>query len=132
MQRVVLVIDDDEKVRELVADILEAFDFKVISAESSEEGLTLALEHKPDVVLCDVILPDALGFETVKVLHQHPATRSLPVVLMTGYPYMRHYRVDSSVKLLLKPFTMQSVVEAVKGAMSAAEKDPTSASACAS
>ena len=123
MQRVVLVIDDDEKVRELVADILEAFDFKVIPAENSEEGLTYALEHKPDVILCDVILPDALGFETAKVLSQHPETAPIPVVLMTGFPYMRHYRLDQSVKLLMKPFSMQSVVAAVKEALGALEKD---------
>jgi len=123
MQHVVLVIDDDEKVRELVADILEAFDFKVIPAESSEEGLTQALEHKPDVILCDVILPDALGFETAKVLNQHPATGAIPVVLMTGFPYMRHYRLDPSVKLLMKPFSMQSVVAAVKEALGLHDKE---------
>jgi two-component system, chemotaxis family, response regulator PixG len=123
MQRVVLVIDDDEKVRELIADILEAFDFKIISAESSEEGLTQALEHKPDVILCDVILPDALGFETAKVLKQHPDTSSVPIVLMTGYPYMRHYRLDPSVKLLLKPFSMQSVVAAVKETLGFPEQE---------
>jgi two-component system, chemotaxis family, response regulator PixG len=123
MQRVVLVIDDDEKVRELIADILEAFDFKVIPAESSEEGLTHALEHKPDIILCDVILPDALGFETAKVLNQHPETACIPVVLMTGFPYMRHYRLDPSIKLLMKPFSMQSVVAAVKEALGMLEKE---------
>ena len=124
MQRVVLVVDDDEKVRELVADILEAFDFKVLPAESSEEALTYALEHKPDIILCDVILPDALGFETAKVLSQHPETAKIPVVMMTGFPYMRHYRMDPSIKLLLKPFSMQSVVAVIKEALGVMEKVP--------
>jgi DNA-binding response OmpR family regulator len=114
MQRVVLVIDDDPKTREFVADILEAFDFKVIQAESSEEGLTLARLDRPDVILCDVILPDALGFETAKVLRQHPSTDKVPIILMTGYPYMRQFSSNTNWKLLLKPFSMTTMVETIK------------------
>jgi FixJ family two-component response regulator len=61
-------------------------------------------------------------------LSQHPETGNVPVVLMTGYPYMRHYRTDASPKLLLKPFTMQSVLDAVKEALNG---QPDSAKACA-
>lgn len=117
MQRVVLVIDDDERIRELVADILEAFDFKVIPAENSEEGLTVALIDRPDVILCDVMLPDSLGFETAKALSQHPSTASVPIVLMTGYPYMRRFETNANWRWLLKPFSMSTLVEAVKEAL---------------
>lgn len=117
MQRVVLVIDDDEKTRELVTDILEAFDFKVIPAENSEEGLTLALIDRPDVVLCDVMLPDSLGFETAKALSQHPSTSTVPIVLMTGYPYMQQFGSNPRWKLLLKPFSMSTMVEAINEAL---------------
>lgn len=113
----VLVIDDDEKIRELVTDILEAFDFKVIPAENSEEGLTLALIDRPDVILCDIMLPDAIGFETAKALSQHPSTATVPIVLMTDYPYMQHFESNPNWKLLLKPFSMTTVVEAVKEAL---------------
>ena len=114
MQRVVLVIDDDQKTREFLADILEAFDFKVVQAESSEEGLTLARLDRPDVILCDVILPDALGFETAKALSLHPSTNKVPIILMTGYPYMRQFGCNSNWKLLLKPFSMSTMVETIK------------------
>lgn len=117
MQRVVLVIDDDQKTRELVADILEAFDFKVIPAENSEEGLTLALIDRPDVILCDVMLPDSLGFETGRALSQHPFTSAVPIVLMTGYPYMQQFASNPRWKLLLKPFSMSTMVEAVQDAL---------------
>src|ERR1043166_505743 len=89
MQRVVLVIDDDDKLREFVSTTLESVGFKTLSAETSEKGLALAVMSPPDLGLCDIILPDALGFETAKALNQHPATSDIPVVLMTGYPYMR-------------------------------------------
>jgi DNA-binding response OmpR family regulator len=117
MVPVVLVIDDDEKMRELVSDILTAFDFRVVPAESSEDALMTALTHHPDVVLCDLVLPDALGFETAKALNAHPATRGVPVIFMTGYPYLRNYSGMEKCSLLTKPFTMQALVEAVKEAL---------------
>ena len=113
MQRVVLVIDDDEKLRSFVTAALEAVGFKTVSAESSEEGLSLALMHPPDLVLCDVILPDALGFETARALNEHPATSDVPVVLMTGYPYMRTHGSGAQWKLLSKPFAMSSMLDTV-------------------
>ncbi|HTD68298.1 MAG TPA: response regulator [Candidatus Limnocylindria bacterium] len=113
MQRVVLVIDDDEKLREFVTETLRAVGFKTISAESSEQGLALAVMNPPDLILCDVILPDALGFETAKALNQHPATSDIPVVLMTGYPYMRTFGAGAQWRLLSKPFSMNSMVQTV-------------------
>lgn len=117
MQPVVLVIDDDEKMRELISDILTAFGFHVVPAESSEDGLMTALTQQLDLVLCDLILPDALGFETAKVLQSHPATRDVPVIFMTGYPYLRQYPGMESCEILLKPFTMNAVVDAVNAAL---------------
>lgn len=120
MQRVILVIDDDDKLREFVADTLEAVGFKTISAETSEQGLALAVMNPPDLILCDVILPDALGFETAKALNQHPATSSVPVVLMTGYPYMRPHGPSAQWRLLSKPFSMNSMVQTVASALRSA------------
>jgi CheY-like chemotaxis protein len=121
MDPVVLVIDDDEKMRELVSDILSAFNFRVVPAESSEDALMTALTHHPDVVLCDLVLPDALGFDTAKALHSHPATKDVPVVFMTGYPYLKNYSGMEKCSLLTKPFTMQAIVEAVQEALGKSE-----------
>lgn len=130
---VILVIDDDEKMRELVADILDAFGFKVISAATSEEGLTIALMQVPDLVLCDVILPDAVGFDTMKALNEHPATSRVPVVMMTGYPYMKQFGGQQDggkpdFKLLLKPFSMNDIVDTVTHALRSANVEVESAS----
>ena len=116
----ILVIDDDEKMRELVANILDTFGFKVIPAATSDEGLRLAVMHVPDLVLCDVILPDAIGFDTVKAINQHPGTSRVPCVLMTGYPYMKQFGTTPEFKLLLKPFSMNQIVDVVTGALRAA------------
>ena len=64
-----------------------------------------------------LVLPDALGFETAKAINAHPATQDVPVVFMTGYPYLRAYSGMENCSLLLKPFTMQAIVDAVKEAL---------------
>ena len=123
MQRVVLVIDDDDKLREFVASTLESVGFKTLSAETSEKGLALAVLNPPDLILCDVILPDALGFETAKALNQHPATSDIPVVLMTGYPYMRTHGAGAQWRLLSKPFSMNSMVQTVASVLRTAVRE---------
>jgi CheY-like chemotaxis protein len=117
---VILVIDDDEKMRELVANILDTFGFKVIPAATSAEGLKVAAMQVPDMVLCDVILPDALGFDTVRALNQLPATSHVPCVLMTGYPYMSQFGNGPEYKLLLKPFSLNQIVDVVTQALRSA------------
>src|SRR3954464_8969880 len=123
MQRVVLVIDDDDKLREFVSATLESVGFKTVSAETSEKGVALAVLNPPDLILCDVILPDALGFETAKVLNQNPATSDIPVVLMTGYPYMRTQCTNSPWRLLSKPFSMNSMVQTVASVLRTAVRE---------
>jgi CheY-like chemotaxis protein len=83
-------------------------------AETSEAGVAAAREERPDVVLCDVILPDAVGFDTVRALKDHPTTKDTPVVLMTGFPYMKQYNEKCSNLVLLKPFSMACIVETVR------------------
>ena len=112
-----MVIDDDEDMRHLLAEILRPFEFTVIPAETSEEGLNIALSHPPDVVLCDVMLPDAMGFETAQALNQHPVTSHVPVVLMTGYAYMRKHAGPGHSEVLLKPFQINDVITAIEDAM---------------
>jgi two-component system, sensor histidine kinase and response regulator len=122
MQHTVLIIDDDEKLRSFVTSALEAGGFKTYSAQTAEEGISLALLNPPDLVLCDVVLPDALGFEAARTLNDNPATSNIPVVLMTGYPYMRSNGVSAQWRLLSKPFSMNSMLHTVAGVLRSALK----------
>jgi CheY-like chemotaxis protein len=116
-RRTVLVIDDDVRVLKILSEILTSFGFSVVAAETSEQGLACARLQRIDVVLCDIILPDAPGYVTAKVLSEDAATKHLPVVLTTGYSYMRDLVADSKWKLLLKPFSATSVFEVVMHAL---------------
>ena len=114
MKQTVLVIEDEDMMRAVVEEALCATGFNVITAGTSSDGLEIALAQPPDMVLCDVILPDGLGFETANTLNQHPITRHVPVVMMTGNALMRHHAEAARRTMLHKPFPMQKLVDTVQ------------------
>jgi len=119
---VVLVIDDDAQVRRMLADVLEAFGFDIAQAETSGEGLACARLQRPDLVLCDIMLPDAIGFETARALNEHPFTKGVPVILITGYSYMQQSVPNSKWNFLLKPLSANGIVEAVMQALESTKR----------
>jgi CheY-like chemotaxis protein len=115
--RLILVIDDEVKVRRMVADVLEAFGFEVMHAETGAEALACVQAERPDVVLCDVVLPESSGFDVARTLKNLPTMTDVPVILMTGYPYMAQYMGDLNLRLIFKPLSANSIVEAVLQAL---------------
>lgn len=116
-QRLILVIDDDPKVRRMVADVLESFGFDVMPAETSAEALACAQLQPPDVILCDVMLPDAVGFDTARQLAELPGLKDVPTIFITGFPYMKEQMGEPRRKILLKPLSASTIVETVLDAL---------------
>lgn len=115
--RLILVIDDEVRVRRMVADVLEAFGFEVMHAENAAEALACVQAERPDVVLSDVVLPDTSGFNVARSLRSLPTMTDVPIILMTGYPYMAEYMGALNLKLIFKPLSANSIVEAVLQAL---------------
>ena len=82
----ILIIDDNERNRKLARDVLRAARFRTLEAATAAEGIALASEHLPDVVLMDLRLPDADGTDAVRTLRAEPRTSRLPIVAMTALP----------------------------------------------
>lgn len=80
----VLVIDDDIKALQLVSAILETEGYGVLKAQNSQEGINLALEVQPDLILLDLLMPDVSGFETLEKLKEHPTAKNIPVIIFSG------------------------------------------------
>jgi signal transduction histidine kinase/CheY-like chemotaxis protein len=80
----VLLIDDDLEALELLAKILEPLGFTVIKAKGGEEGIQLARQRGPDLVILDLLMPGLSGFEVVKVLKADLYTRAIPVLILTA------------------------------------------------
>jgi signal transduction histidine kinase/DNA-binding response OmpR family regulator/CHASE3 domain sensor protein len=79
-----LVVDDEPRARELVAAYLEPAGYRVLRAASGEDGVALARARQPDVLLLDLLLPGINGFEVVEQLKGDPATRAIPIVILTA------------------------------------------------
>ena len=80
----VLLIDDDQGVRQAAGLALRAAGYAVLTSEDAPSGLALALDQQPDLVLCDMHLPSGNGLEVLRQLRHHPSTALLPFILMTG------------------------------------------------
>jgi two-component system cell cycle response regulator DivK len=80
----ILIIEDNEKNRKLVRDVLQAKGHTTIESETAEEGLQLALEKSPALVLMDIQLPGMDGITALKQLRANPQTKSIPVIALTA------------------------------------------------
>jgi two-component system, cell cycle response regulator DivK len=82
----VLIVDDNEKNRRLARDVLRVGGFETREAASGAEGIALAAEHLPDVILMDLRLRDMDGTEAARRLRDEAQTASIPVVALTSLP----------------------------------------------
>ena len=81
----ILVIDDEEDIQEVVQLCLKTVgDWEVLTASSGQEGIALASVEQPDAILLDVMMPELDGVATFKELQTNPATRHIPVILLTA------------------------------------------------
>jgi len=80
----VLIVDDNERNRKVARDVLRSAGFRTLEAATAAEGIALASEHLPNVVLMDLRLPDVDGTEAVRTLRAEPRTSRIPVVAVTA------------------------------------------------
>jgi DNA-binding response OmpR family regulator len=81
---VVLVVEDDPTILQLLGVNFEMEGFVVLRAEDGEQGLALAVESSPDVVVSDVMMPKMSGIELVQAMRANDSTRSIPVILLSA------------------------------------------------
>ena len=115
-----LVVEDDPATRALETDVLEEGGFNVVQARNGEDALRLAQERRPGVVLLDIALPSASGFEVLRTLKSRPATSQIPVVLVSAYAGL----VDDCERrganaCVQKPFDVDALLAQVRGVLSA-------------
>jgi CheY-like chemotaxis protein len=80
----ILVVEDNEKNRKLVRDVLVVKGYRLLETETGEDGLRLAREQHPALILMDIQLPGIDGIETLRRLRADPATAAIPVVAVTA------------------------------------------------
>jgi DNA-binding response OmpR family regulator len=114
-----LIVEDHPEQADLVARILRMRDYHSILAEDGEAGLRLARERHPDVMLLDLMLPDINGFDVCRRLRTDPATRLIPVVMLTALNDVQHrvhgFRVGANA-YVTKPYGVEDLFEAISAA----------------
>lgn len=84
MPKKILLVDDSETILEMERMILQQDRYEVVTARDGQEGVTKALELKPDLILMDVIMPRLDGFAAVRRLREHSDTSRVPIVMVTS------------------------------------------------
>ena len=117
---VILLVEDDDPVRELIGRALRANGFEVVAAASGEEALDLEHDRHVDVLLSDVMLPNQNGFEVANQIHAR--SPRIPIVFMSGYydqAVAEAAHLDISSTILQKPFAMADLLEHLRAAYAA-------------
>ncbi len=91
----ILVVDDDASVREFLKETLVSEGYHVILAAGGEDGVRLAIEQEPDMIILDLMMPGVTGFDVIRRLRQHPGTSDIPIVIYTAKDLSR----EESLKL---------------------------------
>ena len=118
----ILVIEDNDKNRKLARDVLVHRGYRVAEAASAEDGLRMAGESPPDLVLMDIHLPGMNGIEALAQLRAQPATRSIPVIAFTAsvMPQDRHTITSAGFDgFLSKPIAIKELTETIGAALAA-------------
>ena len=115
-KRLILVIDDESSIRKTVSRRLERDGYHVIAAESGEEGLRLALEKLPDLVLLDVMIPKMKGRDVCARLKSDPKTAHIPVIFLTALGLADHIQAGMALgadDYIVKPFEAEELKERI-------------------
>jgi two-component system, NtrC family, sensor kinase len=117
----ILVIDDEPSLRQPLCFGLKARGFAVLEAANCRDGILAATAQAPDLIVCDVELPDGTGHDVLEALHGNSATSAIPFIFMTGMDdpnALRRGMEQGADDFLLKPFPMESLVAAIQARLS--------------
>ncbi|MGL5033940.1 MAG: putative bifunctional diguanylate cyclase/phosphodiesterase [Microcystaceae cyanobacterium] len=112
----ILVIEDAFSIRELIREFLQLEGFEVEAASNGLEGVAIAQEARPDLIICDVMMPSLDGYGVLKALQQRPETSVIPFIFLTAQGTrqdIRHGMNLGADDYLIKPFSNDELLEAI-------------------
>ncbi|NDP42394.1 MAG: response regulator [Aromatoleum sp.] len=118
----ILIVEDNEKNLKLVRDVLQVKGYATVEAGTGEEGIRLAAERKPDLVLMDIQLPGMNGIQALGVLRADPETASIPVIAVTASVMQqdrKHITEAGFDAYIGKPLNLKEFLETVRKVLEA-------------
>ncbi|WOD41508.1 EAL domain-containing protein [Nodosilinea sp. E11] len=113
----ILIIEDNDSARENINEILELEGFETIAAAHGLQGLELAQQQQPDLIICDVMMPNLDGYEVLKNLSRNQSLASVPFIFLTAKSTQVDFRQGMNLgasDYLTKPFSPAELVQAVR------------------
>ncbi len=117
MNKKVLIVEDNELNMKLFHDLLEAHNIDTIQTNDGKEAVDLAREHKPDLIIMDIQLPEISGLEITKTLKQDDGLKSIPVIAVTAFAMKgdeQKIRDGGCEDYISKPISVSRFIEVVK------------------
>ncbi|MDP2923330.1 MAG: response regulator [Candidatus Omnitrophota bacterium] len=116
----ILAVDDEKEVLGYLRSMLQRSNYEVITATSGKEAVVLATEHKPDLILLDIVLPDIDGGDIASLLSKNPVTAKIPIIFLTGILKKEEevFRTKTGKHLIIaKPVTKEKLLETIGKAL---------------
>jgi two-component system cell cycle response regulator DivK len=117
MTKRILMIEDTEDNRQIVRDLIDSVGYELIEAHDGAAGLAMASEHKPDLILMDIQLPEVSGLEVTRWLKDDEDLRTIPVVAITAFAMKgdeERIREGGCEAYLSKPISVAKFLETVR------------------
>ena len=113
----ILLVEDNKEVRENTAEILELSGYDVLTAENGKEGVRLASQHIPDLIVCDIMMPELDGFGVLRILGNNPTTSGIPFIFLTAKAEKSDFRKGMNLgadDYITKPFDDVELLDAIE------------------
>ncbi len=111
--KTILIIEDDEKIAEILQINLEIEGFSVLTAENGKVGFDKAVKLRPDLITLDVLMPEKSGWEALADLKDDPRTRDIPVVMITVVQDAQKAFELGACYYISKPFRFDNLLEVI-------------------
>jgi DNA-binding NarL/FixJ family response regulator len=128
--KTILIIEDEAHTRQNLATILEMENFRALTAPNGHRGLELACREQPDLILCDVMMPELDGHAVLKALREETATAAIPFIVLTAKGEKRDLRAGMNLgadDYLTKPASATELIAAVEARLKRESQRPPAA-----
>ena len=112
----ILVIEDEELIRDSLLELLQLEGFSTLDAETGDLGVQLAQKHKPDLILCDVMMPNLDGYGVLNILRQNIETATIPFIFLTARAAQNDMRQGMNLgadDYITKPYERSKLLDAI-------------------
>lgn len=117
MKNKILIIEDNLDVRENLAEILELSGYETVTACNGKEGVQAAISSTPDLILCDVMMPELDGYGVLRILSKNPASSTIPFIFLTAKTEMSDMRKGMTLgadDYITKPFDDVELLDTIE------------------